>query len=647
MANEKEYIVTLKKGVNKQDFDAFMRSQYGNETVPERSVDVVNSRPASQRIVHYALNDEEAAHLKNNPSVIDVEIPVEQNPDIIIGHNASQTGTFTRGSPTANSVNWGLARSLVSTNIFTSYNNSPLTYTYPLDGTGVDVVIQDSGIDADHPEWQDSNGNSRLAQIDWYAESGLPGTQDANFYTDYDGHGTHCAGIACGKTYGWAKGAHLYAQKLAGLEGPADPNSGISMTDAFDVIRLWHLNKTNGRPTVVNMSWGFFSLAYGDPISGTYRGSPWTFSSQSQFALWQSYGIVSQFSDPEGGPPFRRFQSTVAYVNAEVEDMIDAGIHICIAAGNDYYKVDVPGGVDYNNSLDIYRASDNTNQATYNYHQGGSPYSARAFNVGNISTVTLNNLDIAAASSQRGPAVNIWAPGTQILSTSSRDRNVIKFPSVFDYPSDNTYKIMSISGTSMAAPQVAGFAACYLQMSPNATPEEVLNKVIDLSKPEMSNGSDTDYTDNSALLEGPNRVLITPFLAEPITTTGAFSIANAGYEFDTSADDPVPSPAPQGQTLTIGVTNVGSGSYSLSGDVTGSNATVNCNAGDTLIFNVNAPSHPFYIKTSATTGTGNQASGVTNNGSQSGQVSWTPTTPGTYFYICQFHSGMQGQIVVS
>ena len=37
----------------------------------------------------------------------------------------------------------------------------------------------------------------------------------SNHYTDDDdGHGTHVAGIATGKTYGWAKNANIYAMNI-------------------------------------------------------------------------------------------------------------------------------------------------------------------------------------------------------------------------------------------------------------------------------------------------------------------------------------------------------------------------------------------------------------------------------------------------
>ena len=40
-------------------------------------------------------------------------------------------------------------------------------FAYTLDGTGVDVVIQDTGVQL--PEYDDADGNTRLQQIDWYA----------------------------------------------------------------------------------------------------------------------------------------------------------------------------------------------------------------------------------------------------------------------------------------------------------------------------------------------------------------------------------------------------------------------------------------------------------------------------------------------
>ena len=104
-------------------------------------------------------------------------------------------------------------------------------------------------------------------------------------------------------------------------------------------------------------------------------------------------------------------------------------------------------------------------------------------------------------------------------------------------------------------------------------------------------------------------------------------------------------------SYSISVTASSNADYTLSGTdangaVSGDDVSITINAGDTLNFNVDAASHPFYIKTAQGTGTDNQASGVSNNGATNGTVTWTPTTAGTYYYQCSAHNGMYGTITV-
>ena len=103
-------------------------------------------------------------------------------------------------------------------------------------------------------------------------------------------------------------------------------------------------------------------------------------------------------------------------------------------------------------------------------------------------------------------------------------------------------------------------------------------------------------------------------------------------------------------TYSISVTASG-GLYVLSGSdkngsVSGNNATVNTNVGDILNFVVDASGHPFYIRVS-NGGANVSTPAATNQGTQSGTVSWTPNTAGTYYYQCGNHSSMIGTITVS
>ncbi len=92
------------------------------------------------------------------------------------------------------------------------------------------------------------------------------------------------------------------------------------------------------------------------------------------------------------------------------------------------------------------------------------------------------------------------------------------------------------------------------------------------------------------------------------------------------------------------VSNLGTSAYSINGS---SNPTLTLFRGNTYVIQVNSPGHPFWIKTAATTGTGNQYNdGLSTNGIQTGSITFTVPSdaPDTLYYICQFHSSMQGVI---
>jgi plastocyanin len=107
-------------------------------------------------------------------------------------------------------------------------------------------------------------------------------------------------------------------------------------------------------------------------------------------------------------------------------------------------------------------------------------------------------------------------------------------------------------------------------------------------------------------------------------------------------------------TYSITVTAQSSSNYILSGsdqngNVSGNDPSISVKAGDTLSFNVNSPGHPFFIIVNSNGGfeSNNLPSGITNNGSSTGAVSWTPTEAGTYYYICEYHPSMIGTITIT
>ena len=89
------------------------------------------------------------------------------------------------------------------------------------------------------------------------------------------------------------------------------------------------------------------------------------------------------------------------------------------------------------------------------------------------------------------------------------------------------------------------------------------------------------------------------------------------------------------------------------GSVSGDDPTVTVKKGDEIIFNIDAPRHPFYIKTKFSRGDGNQ---VTTGklfgtpGTQTGKLSWNTNgvSAGSYYYVCSPHAsfGMGGLIII-
>ena len=524
----REYNVILKEGI---DYDGFWNdiesdTDGGKLYIPNRAVQFTNERPASLRQCWYLLTDEEAEQLKLDERVFDVEIPPEQRTDIVMVPNAVQYGNFDKTtSSTGDGLNWGMIRCNSTLNVYSSFNATTLDYTYTLTGEGVDVVIQDSGLQVNHPEFNDENGSSRVQQINWYTESGIAGTQSANHYRDFDGHGTHVAGTVAGLTYGWAKKARVYSQKLNGLEGSGDSGTGISITDAFDTIKLWHRNKAIDpitgykRPTVVNMSWGYLT-GYNTVSSLTYRGTSYTDGTTTGSELYRqsAYGLM-YVSGANIGTTFAT-NVRISSVDTDVNELIAEGVHVCIAAGNRGHKIDLPSGTDYDNFVV-------TNASTTYYHRGSSPSSVNAICVGIIDSTPYSGgeLDQKAISSETGPGVDIYAPGTNIMSACSTTNAF----SAQNYYLNASFKQVNITGTSMASPQVAGMAALLLEINPGATPSQVkASLVANAGTAIYTSESGSDWGNRRSLYGGNPIVLYNKFNQDVSTTVSGEFLNFAG-----------------------------------------------------------------------------------------------------------------------
>lgn len=496
-------VVTIQKGV---DVDSFVNQML------DAGYTMYDEKPGSKRNFDFVMTKSQAEELRQDPRIIDVRYgSKKENGGILVKAVLDESRVYSKTTTLDNThYNWAHANCTDTTDRFQAANpvgNSVASgdvnfqYPYTLTGEGVDVVIQDSGVDPLHPEWLDQTGTiSRYQSIDWPSAAGLSGTytQPVNHERDVDGHGTHVAGTAAGRLYGWAKQSHIYSIKILD-----DPGQTYGISASFNLIRGWHNAKSGSRPTVVNMSWGY-SGEYTNITGGSWRGTPWTDTS-----MQGQYGMIQGQLSGNGNwtYPFR-----FASVDADIQDCLDDGIILIAAAGNGSHKCDVLGGADYDNYFT------SSSFGTQYYHRGGTPMAQPGvISVGNISYVYEDNKEPLFNSSEKGPRVDISAPGGYIMSAIPVGSTIATNSGAVDYPLNSAYKSTKISGTSMASPQVAGVVACLMEARKTYTSSQVLEWLQSSSQSnrlyDPTTGTpSTDYQNYRALQGAANLYLQTPFV---------------------------------------------------------------------------------------------------------------------------------------
>lgn len=471
----------------------------GDNFIPARAIEVLNERPFNGFSAHFNLTDEEAITIRQDSRIAFVELQADLQEGVIKEHFSTRTTyTYDKSNSTTNSMkNWGLLRANALTNLFASTTAVSAGLTYNLDGTGVDIIVVDSGVEAGHPEFAvnpDGTGGSRVVDFDW-ASLGVPGTPSGpsigGYLGDGDGHGCNCASISAGDTCGWASGAAIYSLRI--FAGNSIMNGAylgaISSDICFDIVRAFHLAKVaagNTRPTICTNSWGYRST-YSYMVSTVWRGSTYVGTSTNT-----SYGQVNYVH------PY-----VVNYLDVSATNCVNAGVILVGAAGNYYHKIDVPTGVDYNNYYN------NSMYGPTYYHRGSSPTRADGFiNIGAVDNTTTEQ---KATFSETGPRVDIYSPGVMIMGAYA---NKAYNTAAVQDSRNPIYYLNKISGTSQATPQVTGLLACVLQARPGMTPAQARQFLIENSTQGMLDenvAGGTVYTNTRYLQGGVNRYLYQPF----------------------------------------------------------------------------------------------------------------------------------------
>jgi len=677
---EKVYIVTLYKHEDLEQFYNEMSDYH-----------LVMKRPMS-RNTHYKMTEEQAEVLRQDPRVWDVQLPPKER-GLVMGRDTINYNEYpvtqnfwkgdTQGAPTisSNDAQWGhihcagdpAQRAKGQFGLISdggTYEQTVDTVNVFNDGKHVDVVICDDPVSYDCQEWfSPTTGQTRFVQYDWYNELNtlvasidddgqtLPSGSYPNYFdnaTNTESHGTHVAGTVAGQHYGWAREANIYSMQV--LSNLANTGTPVPDLLIFDYLRAFHRNKSVNpdtgikNPTITNHSWSYgipfddilekanFDLA--DIVQVNYRGIVYDQNNPNPSG-WTWAGLEADFGF---APNKMRLNASNAATNADVEDAISEGIIIVAAAGNNNFHCVSDGDPDYYNSVTILGWG-----WTY-YNRGSSP--ANSGNTITVGSLSNHHNFRRSTFSNFGPNIDVFAPGNNILSaydsSGLADSKYGGAPNYF-YP---------IQGTSMASPQVAGVLACLATGKERFT-QGTAKKYLK----EHSIYGDMNFdafgglfNDNTCSQGSPNVYLHAKNPRTDITGMIFEQVGNRtnGLTFPRVSAFNRKAPAPLPKTFPLNVTHSGASSYTINGDdrltthVNAADPPINILLGDKIDFNMNAAGHPLWVKNSATIGTGDSATGAVNNGTETaGTVSFTPTSPGTYYYICQYHSLMVGQIIVS
>ncbi len=300
-----------------------------------------------------------------------------------------------------------------------------------LDGSGVSVAVIDSGIDPTHPAFARGKVVQSLksvcldeANTDTNCVVAVPTTVDTDTLS-LGGHGTHVSSIAAGRSVTLSDGSTVSGAAPEAKIVSLSTGAAVAVISA-DTALNWVLeNHTTPCGAAVPAAQcppiKVVNNSYGAPGGGEFDPKSATVKLQRQLA---AEGVVTVWAAGNDGG-----DGSVSLTNPPSQD--PTGGIISVAAYNDEGTGTRSGPV--------------------------AAFSSRGAKADSSTWP-----DISAPGENIVGACRVYQP---VCSTGLKPQNG---PGVLDVGSYNT-----LSGTSMAAPQIAGIVALLFQINPTATPAEI------------------------------------------------------------------------------------------------------------------------------------------------------------------------------
>lgn len=355
----------------------------------------------------------------------------------------------TRNLPRLASVGWvkGVSEdaTVIKEDIFTvEHSGSDAAYEdFGLTGRGVGVAVLDTGV-RKHSDFsreaQGGGGGSRLAAAVNFA----PDARSKDGDEDDCGHGTHVAGIVAGNGRA-SSGPHCY-------------RTFLGVARAASVVSVRVLDGTGQ-----------------GNVSTAIRGIEWAIANRGRYNI----RVLNISFGHDVGESYQTDPLCLA-----VRQAWEAGIVVVCAAGNSgrLNNAPVPGA--QNEGWGIRYGSIQC--------PGNSPY---VITVGAMKAGAIRAADRVASYSSRGPTrldfvlkPDLVAPGDGVISLLARNaslgdaNNGANLVPLSSYRSggnpNDSDRYLRLSGTSMAAPVVAGAAALLLEQEPGLSPDSVKARLM-------------------------------------------------------------------------------------------------------------------------------------------------------------------------